>query len=360
MGLEAASFVNDLVITNPLGSDGKSQGDDHLRLVKTVLKATFPNAVGARKFSDTDAGATDTLVWTLWRNSATPAPADLLASYAISGNNSAAAEKVYARMEGRIDDATAGTEDGSLLIKTIVNGAETLIAEMNAFRPVTVQTFISGSGTWTKPAGCRKILIEGVGGGGGGGGVSAASAQASRAAGGGASGAHGISSPIDVTAFVNGTYAVGAAGTAGNSSGGDGGAGGSSTVTINAVVYTFGGGAGGKGATLDAAYPGGLTGNGNNVNAGGMNGIPGVCQGATSSGAPSYFGVGGDGGKTSLGPGGKGGSFLVNSVTAGSSAGAAPASGNGGGGGGATNANSGIGAVGGVGTIGMIRIWEFY
>src|SRR5688572_20668647 len=45
MGLESGSFVNDLVTTNPVGStDPKSQGDDHLRLLKTVLKATFPNA----------------------------------------------------------------------------------------------------------------------------------------------------------------------------------------------------------------------------------------------------------------------------------------------------------------------------
>lgn len=43
MALEAATFVNDLVITNPVSGDNVSQGDDHLRLLKSVLKDTFPN-----------------------------------------------------------------------------------------------------------------------------------------------------------------------------------------------------------------------------------------------------------------------------------------------------------------------------
>lgn len=45
MGLESATYVDDLVATNPVGAtDQKKQGDDHLRLIKSVLKATFPNA----------------------------------------------------------------------------------------------------------------------------------------------------------------------------------------------------------------------------------------------------------------------------------------------------------------------------
>lgn len=43
MGLETATYIDDLVATNPLATDGVSQGDDHLRLLKAVTKATFPN-----------------------------------------------------------------------------------------------------------------------------------------------------------------------------------------------------------------------------------------------------------------------------------------------------------------------------
>ena len=41
MALESASYISQLVATYPLGSDTKSQGDDHLRLIKNVLKTQF-------------------------------------------------------------------------------------------------------------------------------------------------------------------------------------------------------------------------------------------------------------------------------------------------------------------------------
>lgn len=43
MPLESASFINQLVQTNPVSADPVSQGDDHIRLIKAVLKTTFPN-----------------------------------------------------------------------------------------------------------------------------------------------------------------------------------------------------------------------------------------------------------------------------------------------------------------------------
>lgn len=42
MSLETAGFIKDLVSTNPEGTDPKSQGDDHIRMIKAVLKAQFP------------------------------------------------------------------------------------------------------------------------------------------------------------------------------------------------------------------------------------------------------------------------------------------------------------------------------
>lgn len=43
MGLETASYIDQLDINNPESVDPKSQGDDHLRLIKTVLKTQFPS-----------------------------------------------------------------------------------------------------------------------------------------------------------------------------------------------------------------------------------------------------------------------------------------------------------------------------
>ena len=47
MTVESASFISGLVPAYPPGSDSISEGDDHLRLLKSVLQGTFPNANGA-------------------------------------------------------------------------------------------------------------------------------------------------------------------------------------------------------------------------------------------------------------------------------------------------------------------------
>lgn len=52
MGLETPTFINDLTVTNPVSSDPKGQGDDHIRNLKTALKNTFPNASKAYSFPD--------------------------------------------------------------------------------------------------------------------------------------------------------------------------------------------------------------------------------------------------------------------------------------------------------------------
>lgn len=52
MGLETGTYINDLVTTNPAATDQVAQGDDHLRFLKTVLKATLPNASKPFYFPD--------------------------------------------------------------------------------------------------------------------------------------------------------------------------------------------------------------------------------------------------------------------------------------------------------------------
>ena len=47
MALETATYISDLVSTNPTASDAVSAGDDHIRLLKSTIKTTFPNVSGA-------------------------------------------------------------------------------------------------------------------------------------------------------------------------------------------------------------------------------------------------------------------------------------------------------------------------
>lgn len=44
MGIEVATFISELVVTNPVGAvDDYATADDHLRLIKAVLQGQFPN-----------------------------------------------------------------------------------------------------------------------------------------------------------------------------------------------------------------------------------------------------------------------------------------------------------------------------
>jgi hypothetical protein len=47
MALETSTYIDGLVPTNPVATDGLSQSDDHHRLIKSTIKATFPNITGA-------------------------------------------------------------------------------------------------------------------------------------------------------------------------------------------------------------------------------------------------------------------------------------------------------------------------
>lgn len=47
MTVETAPFINGLNAAAPTGAESKSEGDDHIRVIKGAVKATFPNLTGA-------------------------------------------------------------------------------------------------------------------------------------------------------------------------------------------------------------------------------------------------------------------------------------------------------------------------
>lgn len=60
MALETGNYINDLVATNPTSTDPKSQGDDHLRLIKNALKNSLAGFTGVVIATGTESqGATD-------------------------------------------------------------------------------------------------------------------------------------------------------------------------------------------------------------------------------------------------------------------------------------------------------------
>lgn len=61
MSLETGTYINSLVVTNPTSTDPKSEGDDHLRLLKSTIKNTFPNINAAVTVTDEEINAITTI-----------------------------------------------------------------------------------------------------------------------------------------------------------------------------------------------------------------------------------------------------------------------------------------------------------
>jgi len=47
MALETGTYISSLNASNPASTDGLAQADDHIRLLKSTIKATLPNVTGA-------------------------------------------------------------------------------------------------------------------------------------------------------------------------------------------------------------------------------------------------------------------------------------------------------------------------
>lgn len=65
MALEASTYIDGLVATNPVSTDGLAQADDHLRLIKATILASFPNIAGAMTASHTVLNGLDSRVQAL-------------------------------------------------------------------------------------------------------------------------------------------------------------------------------------------------------------------------------------------------------------------------------------------------------
>lgn len=59
MALETGTYINSLVASNPVSTDGIAQADDHMRLIKSTVKATFPNITGAVNADHTEINVLD-------------------------------------------------------------------------------------------------------------------------------------------------------------------------------------------------------------------------------------------------------------------------------------------------------------
>jgi len=87
--------------------------------ISTVTLSDTPT-FDSLTLESTDAGSSAAPELTLYRNSASPAPADYLGQIMFKGRNDNNADENYAKITGKILDETLGTEDG--LIETAIKG----------------------------------------------------------------------------------------------------------------------------------------------------------------------------------------------------------------------------------------------
>jgi hypothetical protein len=59
MGLESGTYIDSLNSSNPVAGDPVNEGDDHIRLLKSTIAATFPNVSGAVTATHTELNLID-------------------------------------------------------------------------------------------------------------------------------------------------------------------------------------------------------------------------------------------------------------------------------------------------------------
>mgnify|MGYP005819231243 CR=1 FL=1 len=109
MAKETASYISQLVATNPVASDSVSVGDDHLRMLKTVLKTQFSGLSGTTAVTASEAEMNYLDIATL----GTSADSKVLTQ--ASGVVTIAGDVVVSGTTPKITIGDAGAEDASIV-----------------------------------------------------------------------------------------------------------------------------------------------------------------------------------------------------------------------------------------------------
>ena len=130
-----------------------------------ALIATGTAAGELVRLESTEAGSAAGPDLILFRNSASPSAADFLGRLKFDGEDSGGVQTTYTSLETQIDDRTGGTEDGTLLIKTMQNATLTTVFDISTVVGVAANTTITGTLTQTSAAAGISTTVSSTEGG---------------------------------------------------------------------------------------------------------------------------------------------------------------------------------------------------
>ena len=144
MAIETFEFIDDLNSANPTATDNVSEGDDHLRGLKTTLKNTFPNVTGAITATETELNILDGVT-------ATTAELNLM-----DGVTATTAELNY------VDGVTSAIQ--TQLDAKLASGGTLATATITTLTSTTANITTVDLGNWTvtEAAGVLKFATGGV------------------------------------------------------------------------------------------------------------------------------------------------------------------------------------------------------
>ena len=117
--------------TNELVEDSSPQLGANLDLNSNNITGTGNiSTTGNLTLTSTDAGASAAPTIDLIRDSSSPADADYLGQLAFKGDDDGGSSHTYAKITGKIGDASAGSEDGLLEFAVVSGGSNEIVARI--------------------------------------------------------------------------------------------------------------------------------------------------------------------------------------------------------------------------------------
>ena len=107
----SAKIANDTIVNADINSSAAIDGSKISPAFTSDITGT-----GNLTLTSTDAGSSAAPELELYRNSSSPADADYLGQLKFTGESDDGSKEVYAKITGKIDDASSGTEDGIIEI----------------------------------------------------------------------------------------------------------------------------------------------------------------------------------------------------------------------------------------------------